>query len=262
MNTLRPILALAGKEIRVATVSPILYVVAGVFLAIVGLFFSQIVTIASLQSLQMMRLQGALPQLNLTALVFQPMFRNIHVILLLVMPLLTMRLLSEERKHKTVELLMTSPITLAQLVAGKYLAVLTLYVGLLSLTLYMPLLLGLWGAIDWPTLLSGYLGLLLVGAVYLALGLLASSLTENQISAGVVALGMILGLWVLGWASVTTEGSAMQSLLEHLSITAHFDHFIRGLLSIPSAVYVVSLAGFALFLTHRVLDAGRWREAG
>lgn len=262
MNALRPVLAIAAKEIRVATVSPIFYVVAGVFLAIVGLFFSQIVTIASLQSLQMMRFQGALPQLNLTALVFQPMFRNIHVILLLVIPLLTMRLLSEERKHKTVELLMTSPITLAQLVAGKYLAVLALYVGLLGVTLYMPLLLGLWGTIDWPTVLSGYLGLLLVGAVYLALGLLASSFTENQVSAGVVALGMILGLWVLGWASVTTEGSAMQPLLEHVSITAHFDHFIKGLLSVPSTVYLVSLVGFGLFLTHRVLDAGRWREAG
>ncbi|MFZ5862642.1 MAG: ABC transporter permease [Nitrospirota bacterium] len=262
MNALRAVLAIAGKEIRVATVSPILYVVAGVFLAIVGLFFSQIVTIASLQSLQMMRFQGALPQLNLTTLVFQPMFRNIHVILLLVMPLLTMRLLSEERKHKTVELLMTSPITLAQLVVGKFLAVFTLYLGLLVLTLYMPLLLARWGAIDWPTVLSGYLGLLLVGAVYLALGLLASSFTENQISAGVVALGMILGMWVLGWASVTAEGSAIQPVLEHLSITAHFDHFMKGLLSVPSALYVVSLAGFGLFLTHRVLDAGRWRETG
>jgi ABC-2 type transport system permease protein len=262
MNAMRAILALAGKEIRVATLSPILYVVAGVFLAIVGLFFSQIVTVASLQSLQMMRFQGALPQLNLTALVFQPMFRNIHVILLLVIPLLTMRLLSEERKHKTVELLMTSPITLTQLVAGKFLAVFALYTGLLVLTLYMPLLLGLWGAVDWPTVWSGYLGLLLVGAVYLSVGLLASSLTENQISAGVLALGMILGMWVLGWSAVTAEGSDLQSVLEHLSVTAHFDHFIKGLLSTPSIVYVVSVAGLGLFLTHRILDAGRWREAG
>jgi ABC-2 type transport system permease protein len=262
VNAIRSILAIAGKEIRVATVSPILYVVAGVFLAIVGLFFSQIVTFASIQSLQMMRFQGALPQLNLTALVFQPMFGNIHVIVLLVIPLLTMRLLSEERKHKTVELLMTSPITLAQLVAGKYLAVLVLYLGLLALTLYMPLLLGLWGAIDWPTVLSGYLGLLLVGAVYLAVGLLASSLTENQISAGVVALGMMLGFWLLGWASVTTEGPILKPLLEHLAITTHFNYFAKGLLSLPTVVYIVSLIVFGLFLTHRVLDAGRWRESG
>ncbi|MFZ5874788.1 MAG: ABC transporter permease subunit [Nitrospirota bacterium] len=262
MNGLRSVLAMAGKDIRVATASPILYVVAGVFLVIVGLFFSNIVKFASLQSLQMMRFEGALPQLNLTALVFQPMFGNIHVILLLVIPLLTMRLLSEERKNKTVELLMTSPITLAQLVAGKYLAVLALYVGLLAVTLYMAVLLGLWGAIDWPTVLSGYLGLLLVGAVYLALGLLASSFTENQISAGVVALGMILGFWVLGWASITTEGPVLKPVLEYLAITTHFSNFTKGLLSLPSVVYVVSLVGFVLFLTHRVLDAGRWRESG
>ncbi len=262
MNAIRPVLALAAKEIRVATVSPVLYVVGGVFLAIIGLFFSQIVTIASLQSVQMLRFQGALPQLNLTAMVFQPMFRNVHVILLLVIPLLTMRLLSEERKQKTVELLMTSPITLAHVVAGKYLAVFAVYVGLLTLTLYMPVLLALWGAVDWPTVLSGYLGLLLVGAVYLALGLLASSLTENQISAGIVSLGMILGLWVVGWAALTTEGNQLRPVLEHLSINQHFDQFIKGLVSSASVVYTVSLAALGLFLTHRVLDSGRWRDAG
>lgn len=261
MNAIRPVLALAAKEIRVATVSPILYVVGGVFLAIIGLFFSQIVTIASLQSVQMLQFQGALPQLNLTSLVFQPMFRNVHVILLLVIPLLTMRLLSEERKQKTVELLMTSPVTVAQVVAGKYLAVLALYAGLLALTLYMPVLLAFWGAVDWPTVLSGYLGLLLVGAVYLALGLLASSLTENQISAGVVSLGMILGLWVIGWAALTTEGSQIQAVLEHVSINQHFDNFIKGLISSTSVVYTISLAAFGLFLTHRAIDSGRWRGA-
>jgi ABC-2 type transport system permease protein len=262
VNAIRPVLALAAKEIRVATVSPILYVVGGVFLAIVGLFFSQIVTIASLQSVQMLRFQGALPQLNLTALVFQPIFRNLHVILLLVIPLLTMRLLSEERKQKTVELLMTSPVTVAQVVAGKYFAVLVLYAGLLALTFYMPVLLEFWGVVDWPTVLSGYLGLFLVGAVYLALGMLASSLTENQISAGVVSLGMILGLWMIGWAALTTEGSQIQPVLEHLSINQHFDHFVKGLVSSASVVYALSLAGFGLFLTHRTLDSGRWRDVG
>lgn len=262
MNAIRTVLALVAKEIRVATVSPIVYVVGGVFLLIVGLFFSQIVSIASLQSVQMLRFQGALPQLNLTALVFQPMFRNVHVILLLVVPLLTMRLLSEERKQKTVELLMTSPMTLAHVVAGKYLAVLAVYAGLLAVTLYMPLLLAFWGTVDWPTVWSGYLGLLLVGAVYLALGLLASSLTENQISAGIVSLGMILGLWVIGWAALTTEGSQIKPVLEHLSINQHFDSFIKGLVSSASVVYTISLTAFGLFVTHRVLDSGRWRDAG
>ncbi|MEW6681971.1 MAG: ABC transporter permease subunit [Nitrospirota bacterium] len=259
MNALRPILALAGKEIRVATVSPVLYVVGGVFLAIIGLFFERIVAFASLQSMQMLRLQGALPQLDLTTLVFQPMFRNIHVILLLVIPLLTMRLLSEERKYKTAELLMTSPVTVTQLIAGKFAAVFALYAGLLVLTLYMPVLLDVWGAVDWPTVLAGYLGLLLVGAVYLALGLLASSLTENQISAGVVALGMILGLWVIGWAALTADSEELRSLLEYLSVTHHFENFLKGLLSVTGAAYALSLASFSLFLTHRVLDSSRWR---
>ena len=259
LGGVRPIIALAAKEIRVAMMSPILYVVAGVFLAIVGLFFSQIVTVASLQSVQMLRFQGALPQLNLTVLVFHPIFRNIHVILLLVIPLLTMRLLSEERKHKTVELLMTSPLTLTQIVAGKYLAALAIFAGLLALTGYMPILLAAWGAVDWPTVLSGYLGLLLVGGVYLAIGLLASSLTENQISAGIVTLGLILGFWVIGWAAMTAESTTVQPVLEHLSINQHLDRFLKGLLDSASFVYTLSVTGFGLFLTHRVLDSGRWR---
>jgi len=253
------IIALAAKEIRVAMMSPILYVVAGVFLAIVGLFFSQIVTVASLQSVQMLRFQGALPQLNLTVLVFHPIFRNIHVILLLVIPLLTMRLLSEERKHKTVELLMTSPLTLTQIVAGKYLAALAIFAGLLALTGYMPILLAAWGTVDWPTVLSGYLGLLLVGGVYLAIGLLASSLTENQISASIVTLGLVLGFWVIGWAGMTAESTTVQPVLEHLSINQHLDRFLKGLLDSASVVYTFSVTGFGLFLTHRVLDSGRWR---
>jgi ABC-2 type transport system permease protein len=259
LGGVRAIIALAAKEIRVAMMSPIFYVVAGVFLAIVGLFFSQIVSFASLQSLQALRFQGELPQFDFTALVLQQMFRNMHVILLLVIPLLTMRLLSEERKHKTIELLLTSPITLAQLVAGKFLAVLALYVGVLALTLYMPALLEVWGHVDWPTVLSGYLGLVLVGAVYLALGLLASSLTENQISAGVVTLGLNLGLWLVGWAAMTVEASSLQPVLEYLSVNGHFDHFLKGLLSAASVTYTVSLAAFGLFLTHRVLDSSRWR---
>ncbi len=259
MNGLRTVLALAGKEIRIATASPILYVVAGVFLAIVGLFFWLFVSDASLRSLQALRFQGGLPQFDLTALVLQQMFRNMHVILLLVIPLFTMRLLSEERKHKTIELLMTSPITLTQLVAGKFLAVLTLYVGVLALTLYMPGLLEIWGHVDWPTVLSGYLGLVLVGAVYLVLGLLASSLTENQISAGVVALGLNLGLWLVGWAAITTEAGGLQPVLEYVSVNGHFDHFLKGLLSVASVAYTASLAAFGLFLTHRVLDSSRWR---
>lgn len=258
-SAVSPVFALAGKELRIALASPIVYVVAGVFLAIVGLFFSQIVAFASLQSLQMLRFQGAMPQLNVTVMVFQPIFRNIHVILLLMMPLLTMRLLSEERKNKTMELLATSPLTLTQVVLGKYLAVLAIYAGVLASTLYMPVLLAAWGKVDWPTVLNGYLGLFLVGAIYLSLGLFASSLTENQIIAAMVTLGLILGFWVVGWAAQTVENTAVQPVLEYLSITQHLDRFLKGLLDSSSAIYVLSVAGFGLFLTHRVLDSSRWR---
>jgi ABC-2 type transport system permease protein len=138
-------------------------------------------------------------------------------------------------------------------------AVFALYVGVLAVTLYMPLLLSVWATVNWPTVLSGYLGLLLVGMVYVAMGLFASSLTENQISAGIVALGLMLGLWMIGWGASMTDSETLRSVLEYVSINHHFVSFLKGLLSVTGFAYILSLAAFGLFLTHRVVDSSRWR---
>ncbi|HEY4484856.1 MAG TPA: ABC transporter permease subunit, partial [Nitrospiria bacterium] len=127
-------LAILGKELRIYFTTPIAYVVTAVYLLITGYLFYNIVIFASMRSMQIMRVQGALPQINLNDLVFRPTFHNMSVILMLTLPLLTMRLISEEKKIRTLELLMTSPVSLTSIVMGKYLAAMTVFSLMLAMT--------------------------------------------------------------------------------------------------------------------------------
>jgi len=247
------------KEVRSYFKSPVAYVLIGVFLIINGYLFSNIVSFASRQSVQMLRFQGAAPQINLNELVFRPTFHNMSVVLLLIIPILTMRLFSEEKKSRTNELLMTSPISISEIVLGKYLGVLMIYLMMLGLTLYMPILLAIYGQLNWGVMFSGYLGLVLLGAVFLSIGLFASSVTENQIIAALVSFGLLLMIWLLGWAAAAVEGTGMGQVFSYLSILDHFNGLLRGLVEIKTIVYYLSLVAFSLFLTHRVVESQRWK---
>src|SRR5438309_569088 len=166
---------------------PIAYVVASVFLLLTGLLSFLSIATASNRSMQMLRVQGSLPELNLNELVFRPVFYNMAVILLLVVPILTMRLLAEEKKLKTMELLVTSPVTITDIVVGKFVAALMVFAGLLALSAVAPVALAPFAEFRWPPILTAYLGVLLMGGWSLAACLLASSLTDNEIIA--VSLG-------------------------------------------------------------------------
>jgi ABC-2 type transport system permease protein len=256
---MRNLWTIAFKEIRSYFNSPIAYVLMGVFLIINGYMFSSIVSFASRQSVQMLRFQGAAPQLNLNELVFRPTFHNMSVVLLLIVPILTMRLFSEEKKMKTTELLLTSPLTISEIVLGKYLGAFVVYLTMLGLTLYMPLLLSIYGQVNWGTMFSGYLGLVLLGAAFLSIGLFASSITENQIIAALISFGLLLLFWLLGWAAASVEGTGLGEVLSYLSILDHFDGLLRGLVEIRTLAYYLSVVVFALFLTHRVVESQRWK---
>ncbi len=159
---MRSTLAIAGKELRILFTSPMAYVVTAVFNLITGYLFYNIVLFASNQSMQIMRAQGALPKINLNDLIFRPTFHNMAVILMLTLPMITMRLLAEEKKSKTIELLMTSPVSIFAIVMGKFLAAMTVFTLMLILTAYMPLLMGYYGSIQWMPILTGYLGIWLL----------------------------------------------------------------------------------------------------
>lgn len=254
-----PISAIARKELRSYFVSPIAYVVASVFLLLIGLLSFLAIATAGNRSLQLLRAQGNLPDLNLNEIVFRPVFYNMAVILLLVVPILTMRLFAEEKKLKTMELLITSPVTVADIVVGKFCAVFALFAGMLALTAVGPLALAPFAQFQWAPLLTAYLGVLLMGGLFLSAGLLASSLTENQIVAVILSFGGLLLFWLLAWAGQMFADSVVGTVLTYLSPLDHFDRLVKGLVTTSDLVYFLGGILLMLVLTHRVIDSQRWR---
>ena len=254
-----PVGAIVRKEIRIYFTSPIAYVVASVFLLLIG-FMSWLATVtASNRSLQMLRLQGNLPDLNINELVFRPVFYNMAVVLLLVVPILTMRLLAEEKKLKTMELLLTSPVTVTDIVLGKFIAAMTVFAGMLALSAVAPLALAPIVDFRWTPILTAYLGVLLLGGLFLSAGLLASGLTENQIIAVILSFGALLLFWIFGWAGQLLSESVLGKVLSYLSPIDHFENLVKGLVETKDLVYFTAGIAFSLFLTHRVMDSQRWR---
>ncbi len=254
-----PVQAIVAKELRSHFVSPVVYVVSAVFLLIFGVLSYVAVVNAGQQAVRLMQIQGAAAQLNLNDLVFRPTFYSTAIVLMLVLPLLTMRLFAEERKLRTFELLMTSPIGTNEIVAGKFLGVYLIYLGLLGLTGIVPLVLSLFSSFDWHPVLTGYLGLALLGAVFLATGLLASTLTENQIVAAFLGFGLLILIWLFGALGSILGDTPMGHTISYLSYLEHFDRLVRGLIDTKDLVYYASSLVLMLFLAHRVVESHRWK---
>ncbi len=256
---MKNIITLIGKELHLYFISPIAYVVAMVFLSVSDfLFYNQIQHFSGL-SMRMMQFQNSLPELNLHDAVFRPTLLNMGVILLLIVPLLTMRLFAEEKKGRTSELLMTSPINITEIVIGKFIAVMIVYLLLLLLSLHLPLMLSIVVEVSWPPLFASYLGLFLMGGVFLSMGLFASALTDNQMIAAVISFGILIGLWIMGATAHSVGESTLGIIANYLSISKHLDQFVKGLISTQSLTYFISMTALGLFLTHRVVESERWK---
>ena len=245
------------KELRLYFTSPVAYVLLTIFLLIAGYFFYSIFAFFTRASMQTAMNPGMGRDLNVTDSVLRPLFSNVSVILLLLMPLVTMRLFAEERRAGTIELLLTYPVRDGAVLVGKYLAGLTLYGVMLAGTLIYPAILLYFAKVEWGPLATGYLGLVLMGGMFLAIGLFASSLTENQIVAAIVTFGILLMLWVLG-GTAEFAGGPLGAVLTHLSILEHNDTFAKGVLDTKDIIYYVDFTVLALFLTLRSLEARRW----
>ncbi len=255
---MKNIWAICKKEIKAYFTSPIAYVVLTVFLVLVGFFFYNIIWWFNSQSLQMAQNPYYYQQLNINQMVFSPLFNNISIILLLMIPLLTMRLFSEEKKRQTDELLYTSPISVNQIILGKYFASLLVLVAMLVLTGILVLFTFIYGNPEPAPLLNGYLGLFLMGAAFMAAGIFFSSLTENQIVAAILTFGALLLFWIINWASYSA-GGMWRDVLNYLSFLQHFDEMTQGILDTTDIVYYLSFIFFCLFLTHSVIQSRRWR---
>ncbi|OGP20760.1 MAG: hypothetical protein A2038_09870 [Deltaproteobacteria bacterium GWA2_57_13] len=256
----RVIGVIAGKEIRSFFVSPIAYVSLTGFLLVSGWFFfnllfrfDHLVTLYSgLQNSQ------GLQSLNLNEQVIAPLLHNLAIVLLIMVPIMTMRSFAEEKRTGTYELLLTSPLTVPQIVLGKFLGCLTFVWLMILLTGIYPAILLLYGNPEVGVLAAGYLGLYLLAAVFVSVGLLTSSLTENQIIAAVLCFVILLLLYLLAWPAETI-GPRPGKILKYLSVIEHYGEMVKGLIDTQGIVYFLSLAFFSLFLTHRSVEASRWR---
>jgi len=246
------------KELASYFTSPIAYIVYGMFLIIVGYLFYSGISFFSILSFQSLNNPNLAQGLNVTEGVFRPLYLNMGVILLLMMPLLTMRLFAEEKKSGTIELLLTNPIRDVEVLLGKYAACMAVYLVMLLLTALFPAFTTLVGSPEAGPILSSYLGLLLLGASFIAIGTMVSSLTENQIIAAAVTFGILLLLWVISW-SASFAGPTWGTFLLHLSATEHFQNFAKGVIDTQDIVYYLNLSVFCLFLTLRSLESKRWR---
>ncbi len=262
---MRNIIAIFRRELYSYFVSPIAYIVIGVFLAIVGYFFYNVLggIIQAAFQARMQAMQGGMPpEIDVPGLVVRNILGLISFIVLFMVPMLTMGSYAGERKGGTMELLMTSPLTELQIVLGKFFAGLTLFLVMIAPTLLFILYMSRFSdpGMSWRVLWSGYLGIVLLGAVLIAIGLFISSTTENQIIAAVVTFAVFIIMWVLDIGG-RNASSTVGEVLQHLSVLRHFENFSQGIIDTTSVVFYLSLTMLGLFLTLRSLESMRWRRA-
>ncbi|PYR94964.1 MAG: ABC transporter [Acidobacteria bacterium] len=252
---MRNIIAIADKELRSYFASPIAYIIIGFFALPFGVFFYLYLEAFLRQSMQMAQFGG---NLNVNQQVIRLVLQNASVIILFVMPMITMRTYAEEKRSGTIELLLTSPVTDFQIIVGKFLGALGLYIAMLLVTLLYVAILFVYGHPEWRPLVAAYLGLLLMGGAFLSVGLFISSTTNNQIVAGMVSFVVFLLLWIVGWFA-DSAGATVGPITSYLSITEHFEDFSKGVIDTKHVLYYVSLITFGLFLTAKSVDSERWR---
>ncbi len=234
---------IALKEFKSYLASPMAYVVTGIFLVFTGFFFQSSSATYSETSIRGFLGMGS-------------------ILLLLLASVLTMRLLAEEKKMGTLELLLTAPVRDSEIIAGKFLGSLGILTAMLALTFYDPILLGVipgigFGDPDMGPIATGYLGLFLLGGTSLAVGLFASSLTSNQLVAAMVAGGILFALWFIGMAADLLP-EALGEVISYLSLSYHFPDFMRGVIDTRGIIYYLSITVLFLFLAIRSLESSRW----
>lgn len=253
MNTF----TIAKKELNSYFRSPVAYGIMGFFALVTGYFFYAAVAFFLSRSMQMAQMGQSTP-MNVDEWVVRNVLSNISVVGLFLIPMMTMRSFAEEKRTGTIELLITSPLRDSEIIIGKWLGALVMYATLLLLTAINMMTLYAYGTPDWRPMVVGYLGLLLQGGALLAIGILISSTTRNQIVAGVAGFCVCLLLWVLDWVTAF-EASTLNKVIAYISVVSHFESFAKGVIDLKDVVYYVTMIVLGLFLTARSMDSMRWR---
>lgn len=256
---MRNILTIARKELKTYFTSPMAYIVLAIGAVIFGFFFYSALAFFVQRGLESeMMGRGPFP-MNVNDFVIRPLLMNLSVISLFLVPMITMRLYAEEKRSGTIELLLTSPVRDLELILGKLLAAFALYAGIMGLALVNLLALFIYGDADWKPMAAGFLGVALMGASFLSLGMLLSTFTRNQIVAGSLTFGVFLMLWVADWVSAYSSTKVGQ-VANYIALTTHLENFAKGVIDLRDVVYYLSVIFLGVFLTQRSLESLRWRS--
>ena len=252
---------IAKKELDSYFASPVAYVVITIFLIITGYsFYNQFASFSTLsfQAASNPAIAQQQNLLNITETVVRPLFGYISMIMLLMMPLLTMRLFAEEKKSGTIELLLTYPISDIEVILGKFFACFIVFLLMLLLTFTYPGLLIMLGEPEIGPTITGYIGLIFMGAAFISLGIFTSSLTENQIIAATLSFGFLLLFFMMGY-SVSLMGPTLGNLMNYISMIQHLEGFAKGIVDTTDIIYYILFITLFIFLTLRVLESKKWR---
>ena len=231
--------AIFWKEVKSYFYSPMAYILIGLFMLLTSIFF--------------------IPNLMYQVGSFNNVLSNMGFILLFIVPVLTMRILAEDRKNGTEVLLITSPASITSMVVGKYLAVCFVSLVLTLLSLIYPIVLLAFGATFTAGLVGGYIGFILLGMTFISVGVFCSSLTESQVVAVIVSYVMLLIMWLAGSLGGMLGGFAAK-VLGWFSLLTRYEDFTRGILGLSPVVYYLSFITVFLFITIRVIEKRRWSQ--
>jgi ABC-2 type transport system permease protein len=243
------LMATLRRELHAYFLSPLAYGVLTVFLLVNGFVFWLIISFLS----------DPRAGIGAPLEIFFGQTFFFWLVLLVVIPVLTMRLVSEERRSGTIEVLMTAPVTAGQVVVGKYFAAIAFYIVLWTPTLLYAVIIDRYGSVDWGPVASGYLGILGIGALYIAVGLFATTLTRSQVLAALITFLILVPLFTFGLLESLTSSELLRSVFAYLNVWQHMDDFGKGIVDTRRLVYYVSVSAFLVFLAARGLEMRKWR---
>ncbi len=255
---MRNILVLSKRELQAYFTSPTGWLFLCAFLVITGFFFASMVGYYAMQTTELGMGSYSQDQFDMGEYLVAPFFANTSVILLMLCPALSMRLFAEDRKQGSLELLLTSPISTFEIVMGKYLGSMGFVLIMLLATAHYPIMLYWLGEPDTGVVFSSYLAMLLLVGSFMAVGLLTSAFTDNQVVALAISFSLLLLFWVISWADNSGSGS-MGDVLSYVSMLSHMEQLGKGLVHLKDIVYYLSFIGVALFATQQRVEAFRWR---
>ena len=256
---MRGAFVIAGKDLRSMFASPLFYILSGICTLAWSVIFFFTVGEFMQQSLFSRMQGGGDSGLNLHFNVVLNHLRLVNLVMILASAALTMRLFAEEKRNRTFDLLLTAPVTATEITIGKLIAGVLTGWALVAVSLLYPLSLAFFGALDWGPLASSYIGMFLLVAAYISIGMFCSSLTQSGVLAVLMALIFNIMLWFVGAAADSADNPIVKKVFEHMSVGMHYENFLKGGVSVSGLVFFCSMIFLFAFLTQRVVESARWR---